>query len=271
MRLGLDPYRGALVVERAIILVLAECPLPLHQSEPAGTVVDVAVDPERGRVHQRTPQPLAVSRADLQTVRIVNLRPPVDIDAPVILADQVHAGACRDADPVNLLARIQRRIHIHDERVGRFDHEAIGSGDARGVKQPVHRQLVGVLLRPLQVEGDELGKFLRVRHARIHGEPALGNAVLQIPVDGAKVRGALEDRHVARPVGMKIHAKAGVPEVFGHVLGFKPALAVIEHVAVEAQLLDLAIFHDEHAHRLLGGEAKMEEPHLEAQVIIRPQ
>ncbi len=127
----LDPHRRALLVEHTIVFVLAEGAFALHEAESTRIVVDKTVGAQHRRIHQRPPDPLPGPGPYLQAVGIVNLRAPVIGRTPVILAKQIHAGAGRDPDPVHLLARIQRGIDIHDERIADLDHEPIGAADAR--------------------------------------------------------------------------------------------------------------------------------------------
>src|SRR4029077_17272598 len=90
--LGLDPHTWPLVVEHTVVLVLRELALALHQPEAPRCIVEEAVDAYAGRVHERTPDPFPGTGADLQSTGVVNLRPPVIVDTPVVLAAQEHAG-----------------------------------------------------------------------------------------------------------------------------------------------------------------------------------
>src|ERR1700704_3310013 len=71
--LRFDPHARALLVEHAIVLVLLEVPLALHQAESMWTVIGVAVDTHGGWIRQRPPDPFARSGPDLQAVRVMNL------------------------------------------------------------------------------------------------------------------------------------------------------------------------------------------------------
>src|SRR5215831_17071876 len=123
--LGLDPHTGPLVVEHPVVLVLCELTLALHQSEATRCIVEETVDAYARRVHQRAPDPFPGTVADLQSVGVMNLRPPVIVDAPVVLAAQEHAGGRRNADALDLTAGIESRIDIHQRGVADVDDEAV--------------------------------------------------------------------------------------------------------------------------------------------------
>src|SRR6185437_8583388 len=122
---GLHPAVRAPVVEDTVVLVLREAPLPLHQTESVRILIDVGIDAQHARVCERTPDPLAGPGVHLQPVGIVDLRAPVVVHAVIVLADQEHAGAGRDTEALDFLARVEGGVDIHDQRIGDVDDEPV--------------------------------------------------------------------------------------------------------------------------------------------------
>src|SRR3546814_3117238 len=82
----------------------------------------------------------------------------------IILAELEHAGQRRDADAIDRLARIQRRVDLHHEGFTRRHHEAIRAGHAFRIEQAVDRDRVRALRRPFEVIRDEDRKLRSEEH-----------------------------------------------------------------------------------------------------------
>src|SRR5262249_7922811 len=138
--LGLHPHAGALLIKHAIVLVLLEIALALHQAEAPRSLIGETIDPHGCWIGQWSPDPLATSGPELQPVGVVNLGAPVLRKAVIVLAAEEHTGAGSDAEPLDLLARIQGGIDVHQQGVGNIDDEAIGPGNTRRIQQAVEDQ-----------------------------------------------------------------------------------------------------------------------------------
>src|SRR5205814_10535893 len=92
----LDPRRRALLVEDAIILVILEIAIALQKAEPPGVAAGEAAGRHRFGIVERPPQALTTAGPDRQSIRIMNLRPPVSASRPVQLRVPEHAGQGRD-------------------------------------------------------------------------------------------------------------------------------------------------------------------------------
>ncbi len=168
-----DPATRPPVVPDPVVLVVGEVMVALHQAETARIVVEVGIDLKMRRVGKRPPDPLSDAGVHLQAVRVVDLRAPVVGHAVVVLPDQIHAGARRDAQPLDPTARVEREVHVHHQGARHIDDETISAGDARGVEQGIHGEQRRFGCGLLQVEGDEVREFLRPGHACVDRQSTL--------------------------------------------------------------------------------------------------
>src|ERR1017187_8828673 len=197
--------------------------------------------------------------------------PPVRVDAPVVRSAQKHAGSGRNTQPFDALARIQRRVDIHHERVVDVDHETVRTRETGRVEQAVHGELAGFPGGAFQIIGDEVRKLLGSRQTAIDREATLRHAVLQLAIDGAEIRGTLEGRNIALPVAMKQQPEAGKAEIGGERASVHTAPAIVKQGGIEAQLLRLRILDAVDPHRLLDREAQVKQLYPKAQPLTEPQ
>ncbi len=201
----------------------------------------------------------------------MNLRAPVPIHAAVVFAHLVHAGAGRDAQPLDRLARVKRAVDVHQQHVAIGDGEAISTCHAGRIQQAINHQRVGVGGGLLQVVGDEVRKLLRPAHAGVDGQATRRLPVLAFLANGAEVAGAQEGREIALGIPAGVQAEAGKTEVGRQLAAMHAALAVVERRRVIGQFMCLAIDHVEHAHRRMEIQAQVEEPGLEFPRLVGPQ
>ena len=102
----------------------------LQQAETARIFIEIRIQVILCRIDQGPPNPFTGAGPHGQAVRVVNLRPPIVCPAPIVLAVEKHAGQRRNAQPVDGLARIQRRIDVHGQRAARRNEKAQGARDA---------------------------------------------------------------------------------------------------------------------------------------------
>ena len=198
-------------------------------------------------------------------------RAPVIVDAPIVRSVEEHAGTGCNPESFYRRARIQRRIDVHNDRVGDIDDETIGAGDAWRVEQTIDGHAAGIDGWTLQVVGDEVRKLLRPGHTTIDRQSALRHAVLLVPVHGAKVGRPLEGRHIARPVGVEQQPEAGKAEIRRQLVAIDAAFAVVEHRRVVGELLRASVLDAVETHRFRDREPQMEESRLEPYAVARPQ
>ena len=142
----------------------------------------------------------------------MNFRPPVDDAAPVILGIVEHAGQRRDPEPLDGLARIERRVDVHDLRAAGGDQHAQRAGYVRRVHQRIQQQSAGIRGRTLEPERGEDREVLFLVERGIDRQRASRQSVLAgIPAHRTKIRSAKECRDIGLPIGHELHAKAGKP------------------------------------------------------------
>ena len=165
-RFRFDPQARPPIVVDAVILVMIEIPVPLQQAEAARVVVEIRVQMQLRGIGERPPNPLSRSGPHRNSVRIMDLRPPIVGRASIVLPIEEHAGERCDTQPLDGLARIQRRIDVHDLGAARRQLKAKRAGDAGRVEQRVESQRSRILRRALEPKGGEARKFLGARESR---------------------------------------------------------------------------------------------------------
>ena len=201
----------------------------------------------------------------------MDLGPPVVGHTSVVFSGLVHAGAGRNPQSLDLLARVQRGVHIHHRAVAGGDGKAVSPGDAGGVEQGVHHQRGRGRVGPLDVEVGEVREFFGAWQCGVHRQPPCRQAVLPRTTHGTEVTRAEEGHHIVLGGGVVVDPKARKPEVGGQGTGGQATLAKIEHGGVVGQLLRLPVTDLEHPHRAFEEHAEVEKLHLEAQAFVRPQ
>jgi tetratricopeptide (TPR) repeat protein len=269
--LRLHPHIGPLFVPHLVVFVLLEVTLALHQPEATRLLIGERVDAHFARVVERPPDPLAGACAQLQSIRIVHLGPPVVAFQAIGFTVEEHAGAGGNADALDGLARVDRRIDVHEQRVAHGNDEAIGARNAGRIEQAVQRDDIRLLRRPLQVVGDKIGKLLRGRHSGVDGQPALGHSILAAAVDGTKVRGPLERRAIAVPVGVEEQIEARKSQIGRRIARLQTGAAVVEQGRVVGDLPAHAILDVVDLYGLQHREAQVKEARDKGQVFTCPE
>jgi hypothetical protein len=124
---------GGFSVE-AVVGALGGTPEP---SKAPGIAVRIGIKTQLPGIDQGPPDPLGGACVHGQSVRVVNLGPPVPVCSSAVFTDHVHAGQGRDAQALYFLARINSRIDFHVQGAARGDFESIGACGTRGVKQGI--------------------------------------------------------------------------------------------------------------------------------------
>ena len=165
------------------------------------------------------------------------------------------------------LAHVDRgfRARTHDE--------AIGAGDAPRIEQRIDRELGGIGGRAHQPELDERRELLAGGEAGVDREPARRQAVDLSLAERAEIAGAEEHQHlvlVFRGVQRVMHAKSGETGE-AHVRLGELVVAVVELVGRVRHLAHVVADHLADMHRAVEMETRMEEHHLERQLLRAPQ
>src|SRR5690606_7712677 len=229
-----------------------EAAIALDEAEAARRAVGEGADEEMIRVEERPPKLLAGAVPDGKALRIVHGGAEiVDADA-VMRAEEEHAGERRDADLIDLDARIERGAHLGHGLFAGMQDEAIGAGDARAVEEGMDDEEIGLRRRLLDPELAEDREFLAARIAGVEGKAARRQAIGLAARHGAEIGGALEDDElveIVRIVDRRVHAEAGEAEVAAvRALVDEPAIG--EHVGREAQMAALPAGDDVDVDRL---------------------
>src|SRR5436309_182610 len=103
-----------------------------------------------------------------KSVRIVNLRPPVDTYAPIIFTAKKHARQGRDAQRFDTFAWIDRRINVHRQRLSRCNYETISPCHARRVQERIDGKAVRIRGRLLEPKRCETREFFRAGRPTIN-------------------------------------------------------------------------------------------------------
>src|SRR5690348_13594821 len=93
----LDPDAGPAVIEGAIVLVVVEIAIALHQAEALRIGIDEGVRLHLRRIVERPPYALALAGPKRQAVAVVDFGPPILAARRIVLAVPEHAGEWRDA------------------------------------------------------------------------------------------------------------------------------------------------------------------------------
>ena len=103
---------------------------------------------------------LASARGDLQSIRVVHFRAIV-VEAPAVgLIEQEHRSQRRNADHVQVGAREERELDVHDGLDARLHGEAVGSRGGLALEQRIDDDRRRLRRRPLDPEMRERRKFL---------------------------------------------------------------------------------------------------------------
>ncbi len=114
------------------------------------------------------------------------------VDARALgFVEQEHRGERREAHVVEILAREQRELHVHDGFGARNDRETVGAGGRFALEQRVHDQAAGVGAGTLDPEPGERRELLSHRMRGAQSEAAGGQSVVAAAIDRAKIGGAL--------------------------------------------------------------------------------
>ena len=216
----LDPHARPPVVEGAVVLIVGEIAVALHQSEGFRVLVEERIGQHRRRIDQRPPDALAFAGPQRQPVAIVDFRTPVGGIAPLILAVPVHAGERRDAQLRDVGPEEEFGAHLHDRAALLCGIELIGAGQAGAVEQRVNRDRRMAGLRLRQPELDETGKLLLGRRRDgIDGNAAGRAAVLIVLSRAAEVACALERQPIGDGLRPVHDAKTRKAEVLRQFFG----------------------------------------------------
>ncbi len=153
------------------------------------------------RIRQRPEYLLAGPGRDLQSVRIVHLRPIV-VEAPAVgLVEQEHRGERCDADHAGFRAREQGQVHIGQRLGARRHREPVRSRRRFAFQQGVDHDRGRVDTGLLDPEMRERRKLFAGGFGGIDGQPARRQSVQEILGDGAEVAGALEHQELVPDLG----------------------------------------------------------------------
>ena len=232
--LRLHPQRRAPVVEYAVVFVVAEVAVTLHQAEAPGVVVEKAVGHHLRRIVERPPDALARTRPDGQALGIMNLRPPVARLALVGLGEPEHRGERCNAKLLDVAPRKDACLDVHDHPLRPAAGEAEGTRRALAVEQRGDHQRVGLLL---EVEFGEARELLRLRGGGVDAEATRRDAILVQLARRAEIGGTEECQPVVVGVAL-VHAETREAKVIrqfcGDGLGLGPEgeeVRAVEHIA----------------------------------------
>src|SRR5919108_275382 len=113
----LDPDRRPALVKNTIVEIMNKVTIALEQAKPADIAIDERVRGHAPRIVERPPNALTAAGPNGQAVGIVDLRPPIGGQLAVVLAVPEHAGEWRHAEALDVLARHQLALDLHDDAV----------------------------------------------------------------------------------------------------------------------------------------------------------
>ena len=158
---GLDPGGGPEMVTNPIMIVIQDA-ITLQQSKAARRAVLETGHRNMRWIVEGTPDVLPNAIPDGQPVRVVDLRTPVDRRWLGRLGKPVHGRQRRDAETVDILAQIERRLDLHHDAFGPMQREPVSTRQAGTIQQGVDDQRITRLGSAFEPKGGEVRKFLRV-------------------------------------------------------------------------------------------------------------
>ena len=177
----------AILVVRLQVLIAAEVPIALEETEGPGILDLEVAHPQPDGIDQRAPDPLAQTGFHQQAVGVVDLGSEVVHEAVGILAVEEHAGQRGQAELLDAFAEKESRFHVEDGLAAGLDDEAVGTGDALAVEQGEDLDLGRVLGGLAHPELAEHRELLLARESGIDGQPTGRDPVVQILTDCAEV------------------------------------------------------------------------------------
>ena len=100
----------------------------------------IAADSQVFRIVQRTPDPLAVTGQDRQTIGVVQRRTIVERRRRLVGTEQEHAGQRRHTQFADFVTQVNFGLDVHDGVASRHDDKAIGAGCPWGIQQRIDSQ-----------------------------------------------------------------------------------------------------------------------------------
>ena len=91
---------------------LTEFTIALHEAETDRIGRGKRTDQQAFRIGQRSPDPLAIGGMQRHAVGIVNFRPVIIGDGPLVFTEEEHAGQGRDAELADSFAQVQSRFDV---------------------------------------------------------------------------------------------------------------------------------------------------------------
>ncbi|MNE24752.1 hypothetical protein D3C80_1180530 [compost metagenome] len=247
----------------------------LHQAEALRVGIGEGIELQGGRVVQRAADPLAVTAPHGQAVGVVDLRVNGVAHPALVGAATEHAGHRRDAQLVDGGACVDVGIDLHHHALGlAVDIEAVGTGGARRVEQGVDHEAGAVLVRCLEPELGEVGKFFAFLGVGVDRQAAGRQTVLAGGVYRTEVTGAEEGHDIVLVQFRGLEQlEAGETQVALELCGVDRGVFIVEQRRAEMHLAGHPGFRIDavHAHRLLEPHADVEELHVQLPLVFFPQ